>query len=52
MILEHLGEASTASRILTVLKGSDAAGQFRTPDLGGKNSTQEFAAAAAPQLKE
>jgi len=51
MMLEHLGEAAAATRVMTGLKAAMAAGRVRTPDLGGKNSTQEFAAAVAEQVK-
>ena len=47
MMLEHLGEAAAAARVMTALKAVMAAGRVRTPDLGGKNTTQEFAAAVA-----
>ncbi|HMD85462.1 MAG TPA: isocitrate/isopropylmalate family dehydrogenase, partial [Terriglobia bacterium] len=51
MMLEHLGEAAAAAQVMTGLKTVMAAGRVRTPDLGGKNSTQEFAAAVAEQVK-
>jgi tartrate dehydrogenase/decarboxylase/D-malate dehydrogenase len=51
MMLEHLGEAAAASRMMSGLKAVMAAGLVRTPDLGGKNTTQEFAAAVAEQVK-
>ena len=51
MMLEHLGEAAAAARVMNGLKAVMAAGLVRTPDLGGKNTTQEFAAAVAEQVK-
>ena len=51
MMLEHLGEAAAAARVMTGLKAVMAEGRVRTPDLGGKNTTQEFAAAVAEQVK-
>jgi tartrate dehydrogenase/decarboxylase/D-malate dehydrogenase len=52
MMLEHLGEAVAAARMMTGLKSVMAAGVVRTPDLGGKNTTQEFAAAVAEEITE
>jgi tartrate dehydrogenase/decarboxylase/D-malate dehydrogenase len=52
MMLEHLGEATTAARVMSGLKAVMAAGLVRTPDLGGKITTQEFAAAVAEQVKK
>ncbi|MGO8790890.1 MAG: tartrate dehydrogenase [Terriglobia bacterium] len=51
MMLEHLGEAAAATRVMAGLKKVMAAGRVRTPDLGGKSTTQEFAAAVAEQVK-
>jgi tartrate dehydrogenase/decarboxylase/D-malate dehydrogenase len=51
MMLEHLGEPAAAARVMSGLKAVIAAGSVRTPDLGGKNTTQEFAAAVAEQIK-
>jgi tartrate dehydrogenase/decarboxylase/D-malate dehydrogenase len=51
MMLEQLGEAAACARVMTGLKAIMAAGRVRTPDLGGKNTTQEFAAAVAEQVK-
>ena len=51
MMLEHLGEADAAARLMSALKAVMAAGRTRTPDLGGKNTTQEFAAAVAEQIR-
>jgi tartrate dehydrogenase/decarboxylase/D-malate dehydrogenase len=51
MMLEHLGEAETARRVMAALKAVMADGRVRTPDLGGKNTTAEFAGAVAAQVK-
>jgi tartrate dehydrogenase/decarboxylase/D-malate dehydrogenase len=51
MMLEQVGETAAATRVMTGLKAVMAAGRVRTPDLGGKNTTQEFAAAVAEQVK-
>jgi tartrate dehydrogenase/decarboxylase/D-malate dehydrogenase len=51
LMLEQWGEAKAADRVMTALKAVMAAGRVRTPDLGGKNTTQEFAAAVAEQVK-
>jgi tartrate dehydrogenase/decarboxylase/D-malate dehydrogenase len=51
MMLEHLGETTAATRVMTALKAVMAAGRVRTPDLGGTSTTQEFATAVAEQVK-
>ena len=52
MMLDHLGETATAERVMGALKAVMATGQVRTPDLGGKNTTREFATAVAEQARE
>ena len=51
MMFEHLGEGAAAARVMSALAAVVGAGRVRTPDLGGSNSTQEFAAAVAEQIK-
>jgi tartrate dehydrogenase/decarboxylase/D-malate dehydrogenase len=51
MMLEHLGEAGAGQRVMAALRSVMAEGRIRTPDLGGKNTTREFTAAVAAQLK-
>jgi tartrate dehydrogenase/decarboxylase/D-malate dehydrogenase len=51
MMLEHLGETGAAQRVMAALKAVMAEGRVCTPDLGGKNTTREFAAAVAEQVK-
>jgi tartrate dehydrogenase/decarboxylase/D-malate dehydrogenase len=50
MMLEHLGETSAAERIMSALEAVTGEGRVRTPDLGGKNTTAEFAAAVIERL--
>jgi tartrate dehydrogenase/decarboxylase/D-malate dehydrogenase len=45
LMMEHLGERAAAGRIMSALKAVTGEGRVRTPDLGGKNTTEEFAAA-------
>jgi tartrate dehydrogenase/decarboxylase / D-malate dehydrogenase len=50
MMMEYLGEHGTAARILRALQDVTADGRIRTPDLGGANSTEEFASAIVEKL--
>jgi tartrate dehydrogenase/decarboxylase / D-malate dehydrogenase len=50
MLLDYLAESAAAARIMNALKAVIAEGKVRTPDLGGENSTQEFAAAVVARL--
>ena len=45
LMMEHLGEPAAAARIMSALKAVTGDARVRTPDLGGKNTTEEFAAA-------
>ena len=45
LMMEHLGEPATAERIMAALKVVTGEGRVRTPDLGGKSTTEDFAAA-------
>jgi tartrate dehydrogenase/decarboxylase/D-malate dehydrogenase len=45
LMLEHLGEPAAGQRTLNALKAVTGEGRVRTPDLGGENTTEEFAAA-------
>ncbi len=51
MMMDTLGEPATGSRILKALGSVIAEGKIRTPDLGGKNSTDEFADAVAAKAE-
>jgi tartrate dehydrogenase/decarboxylase/D-malate dehydrogenase len=50
LMLEHLGEPAAAARLMTALKTVCGEAVIRTPDLGGRSSTQEFAAAVVGAL--
>ena len=50
MMMEHLGEPSVALRMMSALKSVTGQGKVRTPDLGGKNTTQEFTAEVIARL--
>jgi tartrate dehydrogenase/decarboxylase/D-malate dehydrogenase len=45
MMLRHLGEAGAAGRVMAAIEEVLAAGEIRTPDLGGRASTAEVGAA-------
>jgi tartrate dehydrogenase/decarboxylase/D-malate dehydrogenase len=45
LMMEHLGEPQAGTRIFEALKKVTAERRIRTPDLGGSNTTEEFAAA-------
>src|SRR5437867_3948232 len=45
LMMEHLGEPAAAGRIMSALKAVTGDARVHTPDLGGKNTTEEFAAA-------
>ena len=50
LMLEHLGEPAAGGRVLNALKAVTGEGKVRTPDLGGKATTEEFAAAVIAKL--
>jgi len=50
LMMEHLGEPAAGARIMEALKAVTGEGRVRTPDLGGRNTTEEFAAAVAEKL--
>ena len=50
LMMEHLGEPAAGERIMNALKAVTAEGRVRTPDLGGKNTTAEVAAAVSGKL--
>jgi isocitrate/isopropylmalate dehydrogenase len=49
--MDHLGEAATGARILAALHAVTGEGKIRTPDLGGKSTTQEFTDAVVARLE-
>ena len=50
MLLEHLGEAKAASRLMRAIERVTADKKFHTPDLGGKANTREVTAAVCEAL--
>ena len=50
LMMDHLGERATGQRIMQALKTVTGEKKIRTPDLGGKSSTQEFASAVIQRL--
>ncbi len=50
LMMEHLGESSAAQRIMNALKTVTGESRVRTPDLGGKNTTEEFASAVIEKI--
>jgi tartrate dehydrogenase/decarboxylase / D-malate dehydrogenase len=52
LMLENWGELAAAEHVMTALKAVMAEGRVRTPDLGGKNTTEQFAAAVAKGVRE
>lgn len=50
MMLDHLGEASAAVAIEEAVAATLAAGEFRTRDIGGTNTTAEVGRAIAERL--
>jgi isocitrate dehydrogenase (NAD+) len=51
MMLRHLGEAAAADAVTTAVDEVLAAGEVRTPDLGGSASTDEVALAVTKALR-
>ena len=50
LMLRYLDEDEQAARILAALEQVLAGGEIRTPDLGGRATTREFADAVSRQL--
>ncbi len=50
LMMEHLGEPAAGARMMEALKAVTGEGRVRTPDLGGKNTTEDFAAAVVEKL--
>jgi 3-isopropylmalate dehydrogenase len=50
MLLDHLGEEAAADRVFSALEETLAAGDVRTPDLGGDASTGEFTDAVVERV--
>jgi len=51
LMTEHLGEPAAAARIMGALRAVTGEGRVRTPDLGGKSTTAEFAAAVVDKIR-
>ncbi|HEV2495611.1 MAG TPA: tartrate dehydrogenase [Terriglobia bacterium] len=52
LMMEHLGESATGNRILAALKVVTGERRVRTPDLGGRATTAEFASAVIDRVKD
>jgi tartrate dehydrogenase/decarboxylase/D-malate dehydrogenase len=50
MMLEHLGEAAAATRLMQAIERVTADPRFHTPDLGGKARTDEVTAAVVASI--
>ena len=50
LMLRHLGESEAADAILKAIFAVLEEGEVRTPDLGGKASTQEYADAVIQKI--
>ena len=50
MMLRHLGAEDAATAVERAIEETLASGKVRTPDIGGKNSTEEMGAAIAEKI--
>ena len=50
MLLDHLGEAKAAARVVHAIEAVTSAGKVRTPDLGGSATTAEMTKALIEAL--
>ena len=50
LLMEHLGEPKAGASVLEALRKVTGERRVRTPDLGGSNSTEEFAAAVISKI--
>ena len=51
MMLDFLGEKEAGSTVLAALESVTSAGKVRTPDMGGRSTTQDIAAAVANAVR-
>ena len=51
LMLEHVGQQSSAERLRAALRATITEDKLKTPDLGGSASTQQFAAAVARRVQ-
>src|SRR3989449_8714155 len=49
-MMEHPGEPAAAARVMGALRAVTSEASVRTPDLGGKNTTEDFAAAVVQAM--
>jgi tartrate dehydrogenase/decarboxylase/D-malate dehydrogenase len=52
MMLEHLGEAAAAKRLMTAVERVTANPEFHTPDLGGRATTRQVTDAVCRALEQ
>jgi tartrate dehydrogenase/decarboxylase / D-malate dehydrogenase len=52
MMLDHLGERAAHDRILAAIERVFAEGRIKTPDLGGRATTEQMSSAIAQALTE
>jgi tartrate dehydrogenase/decarboxylase / D-malate dehydrogenase len=50
LMMENLGEPAAGERIMNALKSVTGEARVRTPDLGGRNTTEEFASAVIEKI--
>jgi tartrate dehydrogenase/decarboxylase/D-malate dehydrogenase len=50
MMMDYLGEAAAAARIMSALRTVTGEGRVRTPDLGGQSTTVEFGSAVVTAI--
>jgi tartrate dehydrogenase/decarboxylase / D-malate dehydrogenase len=50
LMMEYLGEREAAGRIWDALRAVTAEGRVRTPDLGGRSTTEEFTSAVIEKI--
>jgi tartrate dehydrogenase/decarboxylase/D-malate dehydrogenase len=51
LMMEHMGEPFAGGRMMNALQAVTGEGRVRTPDLGGKNTTEEFVAAVLERVE-
>ncbi len=51
MMLDHLGELEAGKRLRCALEAAIVQDKVRTPDLGGRASTAEFARAVVKRVR-
>jgi tartrate dehydrogenase/decarboxylase/D-malate dehydrogenase len=51
MMLEHLGEAEAAARLMRAIENVTADSRFHTPDLGGRALTTDVTTALINEIR-